>query len=87
MSLEMPLSPRKIILREVKRLEIDADLLATLRHYAKNESGTRLSAFGKAILRAGFESRDEIKAADIAKLLEITAGAVSQHYARFDAED
>ena len=79
----MSLSPRKIILREVKRLEIDAELLATLRRYAKNENGTRLSAFGKAILRAGFESKDDIKAADIARLLEITPGAVSQHYARF----
>ena len=81
------MSPRKIILRELKRLEVDAELLANFRSYAKNEGGTRLSKFGKAVLRAGFESRDEVKAADIARFLEITAGAVSQHYARFDSED
>ncbi|UVO53972.1 transcriptional regulator [Sphingomonas sp. SUN039] len=79
------MSPRKIILRELKRLEADAELLAVLRGYAKNETGTRLSAFGQAVLRAGFESRDEVTAADIAKLLDITPGAVSQHYSKFRA--
>ena len=86
----MSMSPRKIILRQVRLLEVDADLLATLRGYVKNENGTRLNEFGKAILRAAFESQNsenKVKAADIAKLLDITPGAVSQHYAKFRSEN
>lgn len=83
----MAMSPRKIILREVKRLEADSELLAKLRSCAKNENGTRLSDFGKAILRAAYDSRDDVKAADIARFLDITPGAVSQHYSKFASEE
>lgn len=70
----------RIILRELRKLEADVALLGILRAHAKTESGARLSDFGKALLAAGKSSG--IKQADMARLLEITAGAVSQHYAR-----
>ena len=76
----MTLSPRKIIMREVRRLEGDVALLDILRDHSKNESGTRLSAFGKALLLAGRDCG--IKQADMARILDITPGAVSQHYNR-----
>ena len=76
----MALSPRKIILREVRRLEHDVALLEILRQHAKNETGTRLSSFGRALLTAGKECG--IKQADMAKILDVTPGAVSQHYKR-----
>ncbi|MFM5907157.1 MAG: hypothetical protein ACKOPO_06180 [Novosphingobium sp.] len=74
----MATSPRKIILRELRRLEHDVALLEILREHAKNESGTRLSDFGKALLSAGKDCG--IKQADMARILDVTPGAVSQHY-------
>lgn len=76
----MDLTPRKIILRELKKLEADAGLLEILRVHAKTASGARLSQFGKALLAAGRDAG--IKQADMARILDITAGAVSQHYNR-----
>ena len=74
------MTPRKIISRELRKLEKDVALLDVLRQHAKNDSGTRLSDFGKALLAAGRESG--IKQADMAEILDITRGAVSQHYSR-----
>lgn len=74
------MNPRKLIIRELNRLEAEAALLELLRTYAKTESGARLSEFGTAMLAAG--KRAGIKQRDMAKILEITPGAVSQHYNR-----
>lgn len=74
------MTPRKIIMRELKKLEADASLLEILREHAKTASGARLSPFGKAFLSAARDAG--IKQADMARILDITAGAVSQHYNR-----
>lgn len=68
----------RIIRREVKRLEEKAKLVETLRVYGKTSGGGRLSPFGRAMLVAA--RAHGVKQADMAKLLGITAGAVSQHY-------
>ena len=71
---------RRVILRELGKLEADSTLLGLLRTHAKTESGNRLSDFGRAVLVAGRAAG--IKQADLARILEITPGAVSQHYKR-----
>jgi hypothetical protein len=76
----MSRSSRKIIMREVRKLEAAEDMLEILRTHAKNETGTRLSAFGAAFLSAARDAK--IKQADMARILDITPGAVSQHYAK-----
>ena len=66
-----------MIRMHLKALEKDAELVSELRQHAKTEGG-RLSLFGREIVRLA--KQNDIKQAFVAKLLDITAGAVSQHY-------
>lgn len=68
------------LLRAVTELEGDAMLLAELRRHAKNDSGTRLSEFGRSLVIAA--SAAGLKQGFIASLLEITPGAVSRQVNR-----
>ena len=70
------------IRRDLKVLEQDLLLLETLRSLAKTESG-RLTVFGRRLI-ALFKEEENVKQSFVAGLLEITPGAVSQHYARKD---
>lgn len=76
----MSTSARKVILREIKKLEADVSILELARALVKNDAGNRLSPFGRAVLDAA--KANGVKQAEIAKILDITAGAVSQHYGR-----
>jgi DNA-directed RNA polymerase specialized sigma subunit len=73
-------SSRKIILREVRRLEESQALLELLRLHSKNDTGTRLSEFGRAILSASKDT--DLTQGQIAKILQITTSAVSQHLSK-----
>lgn len=68
------------LLRAVTELEADAMLLAELRRHAKNDSGTRLSEFGRKLVIAASDAG--LKQGLIASLLEITPGAVSRQVNR-----
>jgi hypothetical protein len=61
----------------LKSLERQADLVSELREYAKTEGG-RLKLFGRELVRLA--RQNDLKQAFIAKLLDISPGAVSQHY-------
>lgn len=69
----------KIIRKKLREMEGEIDLLDWFRDEAKTEGG-RMSQFGRDVLQAAKNAG--LKQAQIAKLLEITAGAVSQHYAK-----
>jgi predicted GNAT family N-acyltransferase len=69
----------KIIRRQVKILESDAELVAQLRLLAKTEGG-HMTEFGREIIASAKDN--SVKQAFVAKLLAISPGAVSQHYAR-----
>ena len=78
MGFRMGFSSRKIILREIKKLEDSAVILENFHLLAKNEAGNRLSPFGRAVLEAA--RQHGVRQTDIAKILDLTPGAVSQHY-------
>jgi len=69
----------KIIRKKLREMETQLSLLDSLRDEAKTEAG-RMSAFGREVLQAA--KKAGLKQALVAKLLEITPGAVSQHYAK-----
>ncbi|ESQ92702.1 hypothetical protein ABAC460_02415 [Asticcacaulis sp. AC460] len=71
------MSAFKIIRSQLKIIETEAGLLALLRIYAKTDGG-RLTDFGRDLISSA--KRSGIKQADIAKLLDLSPGAVSQHY-------
>lgn len=71
--------PGNMIRQHLKSLELDVDLLAELRRLSKTEGG-RLTDVGREFLR--FARRMELKQSFVAKLIDITPGAVSQHYTR-----
>lgn len=69
----------KMIRVHLRSLEKKVDLLEELRNEAKTEGG-RLTLFGRELVRSA--QQNGLKQAFIAKLLDISAGAVSQHYNR-----
>jgi len=71
--------PGNMIRLHLKSLERDVDSLAELRRLSKTEGG-RLTDVGRDFLR--FAKRMELKQSFVAKLLDITPGAVSQHYTK-----
>ena len=69
----------KIIRRHLRRLEQEAALVAELRGYSKTEGG-RLTEFGK--LAVALAKDHNLKQAFVARLFDISPGAVSQHYSK-----
>ena len=67
----------KAIRRQLKILDQQAELVEDLREHAKTEGG-RTTEFGRAVLAAAKDAG--IRQAYMARLLGISAGAVSQHY-------
>jgi len=67
----------KTIRNKLREIENELALIESLRMAAKTEGG-RLSAFGRDLLKAAKVAG--VKQAFMAKLLDITPGAVSQHY-------
>jgi hypothetical protein len=65
------------IRRRLKEVEAALALLEGLRRAAKTDGG-RMTEFGRALLAAARDA--ELKQSFVAKLLEISPGAVSQHY-------
>ncbi|MBC4018589.1 hypothetical protein [Siccirubricoccus deserti] len=63
--------------RWIKQLEADQDVLKQLRADAKTEGG-KLTQFGRDVLWAA--KKNGIKRADMARLLDITQGAVTPYY-------
>jgi hypothetical protein len=61
----------------LKSLERKANLVSKLRERAKSEGG-RLTLFGRELVRLA--KQNDLKQSFIAKLLDISPGAVSQHY-------
>ena len=61
----------------LKSLERQADLVSKLRELAKSEGG-RLTLFGRELVRLA--KQNDVQQSYVAKLLDISAGAVSQHY-------
>lgn len=66
-----------IIRKQLKALESELDLLAELRHLSKTEGG-RMTEFGRAIIAASKDAK--VKQSFVARLLQISPGAVSQHF-------
>jgi DNA-binding MarR family transcriptional regulator len=64
------------LLHQLKRLEKDADLVISIRDAAKTDGG-RLTQLGKDLLHALVNN--DFPQTEIAKLLDITPSAVSQH--------
>jgi hypothetical protein len=71
------MNPGKIIRQQVKVLESNSTLVDELRVLAKTEGG-RMTPFGRELIESA--KNNDIKQSFIAKLLNITPGAVSQHY-------
>ena len=69
----------RIIRKKLREMENELVLIETLRREAKTEGG-RMSAFGRDLLQAAKSAG--VKQAFMAKLLDITPGAVSQHYSK-----
>ncbi len=65
------------IRKQVKILEAAAEAVEQVRNEAKKESG-RLTPFGRDLLAAG--KKNGVQQAVLARLLDISPGAVSQHY-------
>jgi hypothetical protein len=63
----------------LKSLEKQANLVHELRDLAKSDGG-RLTLFGRELVRLA--KQNEVQQSFVAKLLDISAGAVSQHYNR-----
>jgi hypothetical protein len=71
------MSPAMIIRRQLRVMERGVQPLEDLRELSKKENG-RLTPFGKNLIR--FMRDNEVKQAVVAKVFDITPGAVSQHY-------
>jgi DNA-directed RNA polymerase specialized sigma24 family protein len=67
------------IRKPAAQLEADAVIGAALRELSKTASG-RMTPFGRDIIEAA--RQHGIKQSEVARLLEISSGAVSQHYNR-----
>ena len=67
----------RIIRRQLKMIDAQLELLDGLRDLAKTDGG-RMTSFGRALIAAAKDAN--VKQAYVARLLEISAGAVSQHY-------
>ncbi len=67
------------IRRRLKEVEAALALLSTLREEAKTEGG-RMTAFGRDVLVAARDAG--VKQSFMARLFDISPGAVSQHYGR-----
>jgi len=65
------------IRKQLKVLEGAAEAAEQIRAEAKRESG-RLTPFGRDLLAIG--KKNGIQQAIMARLLDVSAGAVSQHY-------
>jgi hypothetical protein len=70
-------SPARIIRKQLKVLEDWAAPLEVLREAAKTDGG-RLTAYGREFI--ALNKRHGVRQVDVAKMLDITPGAVSQHY-------
>ena len=66
------------IRRYLKRMEKEVSLIAELRELSKTDGG-RMTYFGKHFI-ALLRDKTDAKQAFIAKLLDISPGAVSQHF-------
>ena len=66
------------IRRYLKLMENEVSLIIELRELAKTDGG-RMTKFGKDLI-ALVRDETDAKQAFVAKLLDITPGAVSQHY-------
>lgn len=71
------MDPGRIIRSQVKVLEAAAEPLSLIRELAKTEGG-RLTDYGKDFIAV--QKKHGVKQALVAKMLDISAGAVSQHY-------
>jgi hypothetical protein len=69
----------KLIRRYLKKLEKQAGILTQLREVTKTDGG-RLNDFGKKLVASAKTSK--VQQAFVAKLLDISPGAVSQHYSK-----
>jgi hypothetical protein len=67
----------RIIRRQLKAVESVVDLVQTLRDEGKSEGG-KMTQFGREIIQIC--RKHNIKQSFVAKLFDITPGAVSQHY-------
>jgi hypothetical protein len=68
------------IVRALRELESDIQLLNELRRLAKNDSGTRLSPLGRSLIAVA--SASGVKQAFMASLLDVTPGAISRQVNR-----
>ncbi len=73
------MSSAKAVRRYLREIEEKAALVDELRATMKNEHG-KMEPAGKSFLAVG--KNNGIQQAFMAKLLDITAGAVSQHYSK-----
>lgn len=69
--------------QQIKELEKSADLLRILRDHAKGDGG-RLTTFGKDFVHACANSN--ISQSSVAKILDVTASAISQHYSKLKTD-
>lgn len=72
------MSPGKIIRQQVKALEADMSLMAEIRSASKTEAG-RLTPFGRGFIVLAKQA--DFKQTLVAKILDISPGATSRHYA------
>lgn len=73
------MSPGRIIRKQLKVMENEIGLLESLRDEAKTEGG-RMTQFGRELI--ALAKAKGLKQSLVAKLLDITPGAVSHHYNR-----
>lgn len=69
----------KIIRKKLREMENELALIEKLRAESKTDGG-RMSPFGRDLLKAAKSAG--LKQAFMARLLDITPGAVSQHYSK-----
>lgn len=67
----------RMIRVHLKSLESKVNVVDEFRELAKSEGG-RLTLFGRELVR--LLRQNEVKQSFVAKLLDISPGAVSQHY-------
>ena len=67
----------KIIRAQVKELENQAELIELIRASSKTEGG-RMTQSGREFI--AWAKKWELRQTDVAKILDISAGAVSNHY-------
>ncbi len=71
------MNPGRIIRGQIKVLEAAAEPLNQIRELAKTEGG-RLTEYGKDFI--AMQKKHGVKQSQVARMLDISAGAVSQHY-------